>query len=129
MATQLSTNANFSLDGVSLEGFIDTVTFTGGADSLDVTTFGNASHRRAGGLADGTITIGGTYDDAASSTPRTVIDAAIGTVVAFVWQPEGDATHQISGNVLVQNYVESAAVADIVRWTASLERDGDWTYA
>jgi hypothetical protein len=129
MATQLSPNANFSLAAVALEPFIDTVTITGSADSLDVTTFGNLSHRKQGGLKDGTIAIGGTYDDAAASTPRTVIDDAIGTVVAFVWQPEGDATHQVSGNVLVVNYVESAPVADIVRWTASLERDGDWTFA
>ena len=129
MATQLSTDANFSLAGVALETFMDTLTITGSADSLDVTTYGNASHRKRGGLLDGTITIGGTYDDGAASTPRVTIDTAIGTVVAFVWQPEGDATHQVSGNVLVANYVESAPVADIVRWTASLERDGDWTYA
>ena len=47
--------------------------------------------------------------------------------MAFQWRPEGTGTGlaQYAGSVLVQNYVEEAAVAEIVRWTAALEIDGD----
>jgi hypothetical protein len=128
--TTLGKDATFTLNGDVLTDFIDTVTFTGSADSLDVTTFGNASHRKRGGLFDGTIAIGGVYDTSATG-PKDQVEPVVGTVVAFIWRPEGAGTGkpETTGNVLVQEYVESSPVADIVRWTASLERDGTWTVA
>jgi len=126
--TTLGADAVFMLDGDDLSDFIDTVTITESADSLDVTTFGNGGHRKRGGLTDGTIAIGGVYDTT-SSGPHDVIKPLIGTVVAFVWRPEGTGSGlpTVTGNVLVQNYVESSPVAEIVRWTAALEIDGDVT--
>jgi hypothetical protein len=128
--TTLGKDAVFTLNAADISDFIDTVTFTDSADSLDVTTFGNDSHRKRGGLNDGTLAIGGVYDTTVSG-PRDVVKPLKGTVVAFQWRPEGTGAGkpQTTGNVLVQEYVESSPVADIVRWTASLERDGDWTDA
>lgn len=128
--TTLGADAVFMLDGDDLSDFIDTVTFTESADSLDVTTFGNGGHRKRGGLTDGTIAIGGVYDTT-SSGPHDVVQPLIGTVVTFAWRPEGTGSGlpAETGSVLVQNYVESAPVAEIVRWTANLEIDGDVTAA
>lgn len=128
--TTLGADAVFLLDAADISGFIDTVQITESADSLDVTTFGNNGHRKRGGLTDGSISIGGVYDTTASG-PHDDIQPLIGTIVAFDWRPEGTGAGlpKLTGSVLVQNYVESAPVADIVRWTAALEIDGDTTAA
>lgn len=126
--TTLGADAVFLLDAVDISDFIDTTTITESADSLDITTFGNDGHRKRGGLTDGTIAIGGVYDTTTSG-PHDVIKPLIGTVVAFDWRPEGTGTGKpnTAGSVLVQNYVESSPVADIARWTAALEIDGNVT--
>ena len=126
--TTLGTDAEFTLDSADLSDFIDTVTFTQSADSLDITTFGNAGHRFVGGLTNGTVAIGGVYDTTASG-PHDDIQPLIGTVVTFDWRPEGTGSGlpTVTGSVLVVDYVESSAVADIIRWTASLQIDGDVT--
>lgn len=128
MATTLGADAVFMLDSEDLTAYVDTVTFTQSADSLDVTTFGNNSHRKRGGLFDGTVAIGGVYDTTTAG-PHDIVRPLIGTVVAVDWRPEGTGSGKpkLTGNVLVQNYVESSPVADIVRWTAALEADGDLT--
>lgn len=126
--TVLGADSVFILDSATLTDFVDTVTFTESADSLDVTTFGSNGHRKRGGLTDGTIAIGGVYDSTAAG-PHDDIQPLIGTVVTFDWRPEGTGSllPTVTGSVLVQNYVESSPVADIVRWTAALEIDGDVT--
>ena len=123
--TTLGAEAVFLLNATDISDFVDTITDTESADSLDVTTFGNTGHRKRGGLTAGTIAIGGVYDTTASG-PRAVIKPLVGAVVAFDWRPEGTGAGlpATTGNVLVQNYVESSPVADIVRWTAALEIDG-----
>lgn len=128
--TTLGADAVFMLNAADITDFIDTVTFNVSSDSLDVTTFGNDGHRKRGGLTAGSIAIGGVYDTTASG-PRDVVKPLKGTIVAFDWRPEGTGAGKpkSTGNVLVQNYVESDAVTDIVRWTASLEIDGNVTDA
>lgn len=124
--TTLGADAVFLLNAATLTDFIDTVTITESADKLDITTFGNDGHRKRGGLTDGTITIGGVYDTTTNG-PHDVIKPLLGTVVTFAWRPEGTGAGlpTVTGSVLVQNYVESSPVADIVRWTAMLEIDGN----
>lgn len=128
--TTLGADAVFLLNAATLTDFIDTVTITESADKLDITTFGNDGHRKRGGLTDGTITIGGVYDTTTNG-PHDVIKPLLGTVVTFAWRPEGTGAGlpTTTGSVLVQNYVESSPVADIVRWTAMLEIDGNVTDA
>lgn len=128
--TTLGADSVFLLNAADISQFIDTVTFTESVDSLDVTTFGNNGHRKRGGLTDGSISIGGVYDTSATG-PHDVIGPILGTVVAFAWRPEGTGAGKpaSTGSVLVQQYVETAPVADIVRWTATLEIDGDVTEA
>lgn len=128
--TVLSKSSVITVNAVTLTDFVDSVTFTESVDSLDVTTFGNSGHRKRGGLTDGIITLGGVYDSTTGG-PHDVLMTlvAAGTPVAFQWRPEGTGSGlaQYAGNVLIQNYVEDAKVADIVRWTAALEIDGSLT--
>ncbi len=124
--TVLSELSVIKVNAVALTDFVDTVTFTKSVDALDISTFGNLGHRKRGGLTDGSIAIGGVYDTTANG-PHDVLMTLVGTVVTFAWWPEGTGTGlaAYTGSVLVQNYVESASVTDVVRWTAALEIDGN----
>lgn len=128
--TTLGADAVFLLNAADISDFVDTVTVTESVDNLDVTTFGNDGHRKRGGLTDGSLEIGGVYDTTAAG-PHDVIKPLIGTNVAFAWRPEGTGSGKpaTTGTVLVQEYAESSPVADIVRWTATLEIDGNVTDA
>lgn len=96
-------------------------------DVHDVTTYGSDAHKKAGGLLDGSGSIGGLYDTTASTGPRAVINPLVGTNVTYVRRPEGTGSGlpQDSVTVLVGEYVETSPVADYVRWTLALEYSGD----
>ena len=115
-----------SLDGDNLSAFCNTSTLTRQADSHDVTTYGAEDHVFVGGLGNGTCSIGGFYDNTASTGPRAVIEPLVGTVVVLIRQPEGTGSGlpQDEVDVLVTNYVETSPVADIVTWTAQLQLSG-----
>lgn len=97
------------------------------ADTHDVTTYGNDSHRKAGGLLDGSFTMSGTYENTASTGPRAVLQPLLGTTVAIVRQPEGAGAGkaQDSFNAVMGKYTETNPVADMVKWTCEFELDGD----
>lgn len=118
------------INSVDLSQFSNNCEFTRSGDSHDVTTFGNNSHRKQGGLLDGKATISGFYDDAATG-PRATIEPLIGTVVPLVHRPEGTGTGRPEDtvNVLVQSYVETNPVAEYVTWSCDVEFDGDVTTA
>lgn len=128
--TTLGADAVILLDGDDISDFIDVATVTDSADDLDVTTYGNNGHRHRGGLKAATVTLGGVYDTTASG-PHDTIPPLLGTVVSVEWRPEGTGSTlpKTTGSVLVQQYVESPPVADIIRWTANLVVDGVLTYA
>lgn len=111
-----------SLNAVDLSPFSDNVEFGRSGDSHDVTTFGKQAHVKQGGLLDGTASISGTYDNGAGS-PEATIDPLVGTVVPLIYRPEGTGVGrpQKACQVLVQEYVETAPVADMVKWSLSLE--------
>lgn len=116
-----------SLDGDDLSAFTNTTTYNRSADSHDVTTYGKGSHVFAGGLKNGTATIGGIYDNTAVTGPRAVIRPLLGTVVDFVFRPEGTGAGkpQDTVDVLVTAFNESSPVADMVQWTAELQLSDD----
>jgi hypothetical protein len=116
-----------SLDADDLSGFGTAMEFTRSADSHDVTTFGNDSHRKQGGLFDGTAKLSGIYDNTASTGPQAVIGPLLGTVVELIYRPEGTGSGlpERTVSVLVQQYQESSPVADMVTWTVDVEFDGD----
>lgn len=116
-----------SLDADDLSTYGTSVEFMRSADSHDVTTFGNNSHRKHGGLLAGSATLQGIYDSTASTGPQAVISPLLGTVVELIYRPEGTGSSlpERTVDVLVQEYTESSPVADMVTWSLTVEFDGD----
>jgi hypothetical protein len=115
-----------SLDGDNLSTFTKSSTLSDEADAHDTTHYGAEAHAFQGGLRNGTAGMEGTYDNTASTGPRAVITPLIGTVVTFIRQPEGAGSGlpQDEVEVLVQNYVETNPVADMVSWSVQLQLSG-----
>lgn len=116
---------SITVDSVDLSAFTNNVAKKRSADGHDTTTFGQSGHTYQGGLTDGTYTLTGTYDGAATDTPRAVLEAALGTVVPFVYQQEtATGSPQSTGNALITAYEETAPVADMITWSATLQISG-----
>lgn len=119
-------NTYISLDGDDLSAYCNTSQLGRTADSHDVTTYGKNSHVFAGGLGNGTASMGGIYDDTTAG-PRDVIEPLIGTVVVLVRRPEGTGSGkpQDTVDVLVTGFTETAPVADMVTWECQMQLSGD----
>ncbi len=110
-----------------LSAYLNNVAYKRSADSHDVTTFGATGHAFQGGLTNGTYTLTGTYDNGASNTPKTLIEAALGGALQAVdYREAGTATGRTTStaNALVTAYEESGPVADMISWTATLQISG-----
>lgn len=115
-------NTFISLAGNDLSPFTKTSTFSRKADTHDVTTYGKNDHVFAGGLGNGDAAMSGVYDNTAAG-PRDVIEPLIGTTVTMIRRPEGTGVGlpQDSVSVVVQEYVETNPVDDMVAWSCSLQ--------
>lgn len=124
MAFQHGKSTVIIVNGNDLSTFTDTSSFTRGADEHDVTTYGKNDHVVAGGLGTGSFTMGGTYDNAASGSPRAVLEPLVTTIVTIIRRPEGTGVGkpQQSFSGLVKSYVETNPVADMVKWTAEFTK-------
>lgn len=122
MAFVHSKNTVIKLNAKDLSAYTNTSDFTRGADKHDVTVYGKDDHVFSGGLGTGAASIGGIYDNTAVNGPRAVIEPLIGTVATLIRQPEGTGTGkpQDSCSALVEEYVETSPVADMVTWSAKL---------
>lgn len=115
-------NTFISLAGNNLSAYCNSSDFGRKADKHDVTTYGKNDHVYEGGLGDGEANISGIYDNTAAG-PRDIIEPLIGTVVTLIRRPEGTGSGlpQDSVSVLVEEYVETSPVADMVTWSAKLQ--------
>lgn len=117
-----------SIDGDSLGAFSNSVEFSREADTHDVTTFGKNSKVYAPGLKDSSGTIEGVYDSTAGTGPGAVLRPLVGAAaVELVYRPEGAGTGKpdVTVDVLVTSYEESAPVADMITFTAELQGTDD----
>lgn len=114
------------LGAADVSQYCNSVEWSREAEAHETTGFGSDSKTYAGGLLDGTATIGGVYDNAVGG-PRTVIEPLLGTSVSFVYKPEGTGTGKPVKTVsaIVTSYGETSAVADMVSWTAELQLSGN----
>ena len=92
----------------------------------ETTNFGDNQKSYIVGLADGTISIGGQWDESSGG-----VDAALagGTEPAsrtFEYGPEGSSSGDIkySGECILTNYTISNPVGDVVTWSADLQITG-----
>ena len=113
------------LAATDISAFTNTTTFEREADEHESTCYGVDDKEVVGGLLGGKVTIGGKYITGMSG-PAALIEALLGTKVAFIYQAEGTGASkpQRSCTVHVKSYNQSAPVADIVRWTAELTISG-----
>lgn len=120
-------NTVITVATADLSTYTDSSEFGRTADSHDVTTYGNSAHRKAGGLLDGTFKMSGTYDNTASVGPRAKLEPLLGTICAIVRKPDGTGSSKAMDDFdgLLVSFVETSPVADMVKWSAEFEVDGD----
>lgn len=112
-----------SLNGTPLTVYLTTSQVEQNSDKHDVTTYGKDNHVYSGGLLDGAFTMSGVYDKTASVGPRAVIKPLIGTVVQLIHYPEGVGVGlpQDKFNVLIEKYVQTHPVADMITWSCDCQ--------
>lgn len=100
--------------------YCTTSSLTRGADKHDVTGYGKNDHVVQGGLLTGEFTCEGTYDNTASTGPRAALQPLVGTVAACTRKPEGTGVGKPleTFSALLDQYVETSPVADMVKWSA-----------
>lgn len=123
-------DTHVEIDAVDISTHTNNTEFNREGDSHDITTYKatttDTAHEFQGGLTQGTCTISGIYDTDVAAGPRSVIEPLVGTVVPFIYQPEGTGTGlpQDAVDVLVTAYNETSPVADMITWTAELQLTG-----
>lgn len=130
----LGKNSVFKLDNQagSLTDISAYVTDVTGVDvptaMIDTTVFGNSSVAYSVGLKAGnTITVSGNYD----STPHTQFSAYTNSsTYTYEYSPAGTTAGlpKLTGEVRIVNYSLSSAVADVVKFTLTLQATGDQTW-
>jgi hypothetical protein len=112
----------FKLASTDLSAFMDNIDFPHASDVHETTTFGKSYKTRAGGLKEFSFSVGGLYDNTATTGLGDILPPLIGTSATFEYGPEGNAAgkKKYSGSVVVENFEMSQPVGDMVRWTASL---------
>lgn len=115
-----------SLAGTDISAYTTKSTFERGADTHDITTYGSDDYKFQGGLGKNEASAEGIYDNTATTGPRDLIEPLIGTTVTFVRRPEGTGSGkpQDSVSVVVEKYVETSPVADLVTWSVDLKCTG-----
>lgn len=128
MAKIHAKNTYVSVDANDLSTYTDSSDINRSTDTHDTTCYGADSHAYSEGLADGTFSMGGTYDSTASTGPRAVLNALIGAAaVTVIRRPEGTGSGlpQDSFSAICKSYVETNPVTDMVKWTAEFQISGD----
>ncbi|KOX13341.1 hypothetical protein ADK67_44225 [Saccharothrix sp. NRRL B-16348] len=117
-----------TIDGDDISTYCNNVAFNRNADSHDVTTFGKNSKVYASGLKDGEATVEGIYDSTALTGPGVVFRPLVGGAeVPFTYKPEGTGTGKplATVDVIVTAYEETAPVADMITFSATLQFSDD----
>lgn len=114
-------NSKIYLGGTNISSYVDSVTFERSVDSHDVTTFGKESHVKRGGLIDGSMTISGTLDNSTGATSLRTLGQPGSTTVEVVWGPGSTSGYWYTFSALKQSWQETVAVADMAKFSISLE--------
>lgn len=127
MAHQHGSKTVVKVGANDLSAYVNASELTKAADTHDTTTYGNTAHRYDGGLRDNKFTMSGVYDTTASTGPRAVLDPLVGMSEAIIRQIEGAGAGkpQDSFDAILNSYVESAPVADMVTWSSEWTVDGE----
>lgn len=97
-----------------------------GGDQHDTTLSGDDDHVVSPGLGKGKFTCSGIYDKTAGTGPQAVIKPLINTIVTMTRRPAGTGAGlpQEVFDAHLENYVETAPVADYVKWSVDMTVSG-----
>ena len=94
----------------------------------EVTALGDSGAKFIPGLEDVTISLGGLFDNTATSGPDTVLGdlRTHASAVGFEYGPEGSKTGDVkcSGACWVTSYELRSRVGRLIEWAASLQVEG-----
>lgn len=123
MSTAKSKNLVVLINGTDISQYCDSNEHHVKPDIIDKTTYGKDAHVKEGTLLDGNGALGGIYDTSVVAGPRAILEALVGQTVTYIRRVEGTGAGKPQNlvSVVVGEYVETAPVADIVRWTCALE--------
>jgi hypothetical protein len=123
MATAKSKFVVVLINGTDISQYCDSSEHHVKPDIIDRTGYGKDAHVKEGTLLDGNGSLGGFYDSSSAAGPRAILQPLCSQTVPYTRRPEGTGTGkpQDTVNVVVGEYVETAPVADIIRWTCALE--------
>lgn len=123
MATAKGKNMVVLIAGTDISTYCNTNEHHKKPDIQDITGYGKDAHVKEGTLLDGNGSIGGLYDTSQVAGPRAILNPLCGQTVVYIRRPEGTGAGKPQDvvNVVVGEYVETAPVADMVRWTCALE--------
>lgn len=129
MANIHGKNTVVLLNGVDYSEFSNSTDFKDATDAHENTTYGRNRKTYHAGLGDGTVSVGGFYDNTVSSGPRNLFKPlkAAGTAIEFTYRPEGTGAGkpQSRVDVIITTFEESSPVGDMVTWTSELQMTGD----
>lgn len=116
----------------NISPYVKSTSFEQDNDTHDNTTYGATGHTFQVGLTNGKITIQGLWDTTALVGTNTVIDGLIGlltTTLTFEYGPAGNTTGKVkkTGECVLESYVESVPVDDLITFTATFQISGTVT--
>ena len=140
MAKTHGKDAYFNIDDAGgdardISTYVDNIDFSQDMELAEVTGMTASSKSYIMGLYDGTISISGSWDDAATTGSETVLGAvaaaggelsATGSLT-WIYGPEGSTGGDIkyTGECFMTNYSNSAPVGGRVSFNATFQRTGD----
>lgn len=129
MAFKHGKNTVFKVDSADISAYTSESEIDRGTDTHDTSAYGVDAHTYNPGLNTATATASGTYDSTASTGPRAKMLSvyAGNAAVTVIRQPEGTGMGlpQDSFSAILTSYVETAPVADMIKWKANFQISGD----
>jgi hypothetical protein len=124
MAKVILTDADITVNSVSVSTLSNSITLTYEKDSVEVTAFGDTGHKFTGGLQNNAVEMQLFQDFAASQTEATIFPL-VGTPTTLVIKPTSGATgaenpeYTITDAMLVSHTPVAGAVGEIAMTTLS----------
>ena len=130
MATVVYKNAMLQLGSVNLSAFVSELALSYEAESLDATTFGNATRVHKGGLKDATLSGGGFWQAGANAIDPTLFESFDVTEQVISLYPDGiteGSTSTGSGyafKAMTARYTLGGAVGSLLPFTVEAHGRG-----
>jgi hypothetical protein len=124
MAKVILTDADITVNAVSVSTLSNSITLTYEKDSVEVTAFGDAGHKFTGGLQNNSCEMQLFQDFAVSQTEATIFPL-VGTPTTLVIKPTSGATaadnpeYTLTDAMLVSHTPVAGAVGEIAMTTLS----------